>query len=92
VLQISAGGSLSNTLVALSRLGRAEQKVWGRGALRVAMAGVVGADALGEYYAAQLGNAGVDILSEAAPHSCTGGRMRAQHPAVLSLQSCVRFA
>lgn len=43
----AAGGSLSNTLVALSRLGR--QSVGGRD-LNVAMAGSVGSDPLGGFY------------------------------------------
>ena len=41
--KVSAGGSLSNTLVALARLGI------GRG-LRVAMTGSVGSDPLGDFY------------------------------------------
>ena len=40
------------------------------------MAGIVGADPLSQFYSAQLANAGVSILSEAEPHSCTG----VQHP------------
>ena len=43
----AAGGSLSNTLVALSRLGR--QSIGGPD-LHVAMAGSVGSDPLGGFY------------------------------------------
>ena len=71
-VQISAGGSLSNTLVALSRLGIAEQRLHGSGQLRVGMAGVVGADALGVFYASQLEKAGVEIVSQAQSNSATG--------------------
>ena len=73
--QVSAGGSLSNTLAALARLGSAAQRQSGSGGLRVAMAGIVGADPLSQFYSAQLANAGVSILSEAEPYSCTGGRL-----------------
>ena len=41
---MSAGGSLSNTLVALARLGRAEDELRASGALRVGMAAVAGSD------------------------------------------------
>lgn len=42
--KVSAGGSLSNTLVALARLGRAEDKLRASGALRIGMAAVAGCD------------------------------------------------
>ena len=41
---MSAGGSLSNTLVALARLGQAEDELRASGALRVGMAAVAGSD------------------------------------------------
>lgn len=40
--KVSAGGSLSNTLVALARLGE--------GKINVGMTGSVGSDALGDFY------------------------------------------
>lgn len=43
-LQVSAGGSLSNTLVALARLGCAEDELRASGALRIGMAAVAGSD------------------------------------------------
>lgn len=52
---ISAGGSLSNTLVALVRLGDASSRLGGEPRLRVGMAGLLGADPLGEFYASQVG-------------------------------------
>ena len=71
--KVSAGGSLSNSLVALSRLGAAaERQSLQPAALRVAMAGVVGGDPLSHFYSAQLRDAGVSIISQPEPHSCTG--------------------
>ncbi len=71
--KVSAGGSLSNSLVALSRLGAAaERQSLQPAGLRVAMAGVVGADPLSHFYSAQLRDAGVSIISQPEPHSCTG--------------------
>jgi len=45
--KLSAGGSLSNTLVALARLGMASGE---NSAQNVAMTGSVGSDALGDFY------------------------------------------
>lgn len=45
--KLSAGGSLSNTLVALARLGNCND---GESVLNVAMTGSVGSDALGDFY------------------------------------------
>jgi sugar/nucleoside kinase (ribokinase family) len=45
--KLSAGGSLSNTLVALARLGVASSQ---SSAQNVAMTGSVGSDALGDFY------------------------------------------
>ncbi|GAB4822062.1 hypothetical protein N2152v2_009108 [Parachlorella kessleri] len=69
--QVCAGGSLSNTLMALARLGQAAGARGGR-PLRVAMAGVCGEDALGSFYAAQMRKAGVEVLSEPVPGANTG--------------------
>lgn len=70
--QVSAGGSLSNTLVALSRLGAAAHHRGDR-QLRVAFGGLVGSDALGKFYQAQMDRSGVAVLSQPVPHSNTGG-------------------
>ncbi len=56
-LQVSPGGSLANTLVAMSRLSQAHGNH-----NRLALAGCVGSDTLGSYFNAQLGQAGVDVL------------------------------
>ena len=45
--KVSAGGSLSNTLVALARLGMSQAQVE---ELSVAMTGSVGSDPLGDFY------------------------------------------
>ena len=71
--QVSAGGSLSNTLLALARLGRAEDALCSRGPLRVAFDGIVGGDALSAFYSAQMREAGVSVLAEPGPNSSTGG-------------------
>lgn len=64
---IAAGGSLSNTLLALARLSEA-----GGAGLRVGMAGLVGADALGSYYTAQMEAAGVRVAAAPTPGAATG--------------------
>lgn len=69
---MSAGGSLSNSLLALARLGRAEDVLCCRGALRVAFDGIVGGDALSAFYTAQMRDAGVSVLAEPSPNSSTG--------------------
>lgn len=63
----AAGGSLSNTLVALARLG-------GRSGpdLNVAMAGSVGSDPLGGFYRAKLRRANVNFLSMPVKDGTTG--------------------
>ncbi|KAK9831302.1 hypothetical protein WJX81_000167 [Elliptochloris bilobata] len=60
--QVSAGGSLSNTLVALARLGSAEDELRASGALRIGMAAVAGGDPQGAFHRAQLAAAGVYVL------------------------------
>ena len=70
--QMSAGGSLSNTLVALARLSAAHERRDGQ--LNVAAASVSGGDVLGEYYRNQLVRAGVAMLAEPLPGSSTGAR------------------
>ncbi|XP_020242024.1 uncharacterized protein LOC109820305 [Asparagus officinalis] len=65
----AAGGSLSNTLVALARLG--SQSITGPG-LNVAMAGSVGSDPLGGFFRAKLQRANVDFLSRPVKDGTTG--------------------
>lgn len=72
LLQVSAGGSLSNTLIGLSRLGQADNQLRGSGGFQVALAGAVGSDTLGSFFAAQAAKAGVDILEESIADSSTG--------------------
>ena len=62
--KVSAGGSLSNTLVALARLGSgADARARPDDPLLVAMAGPVGDDPVGAFYRAELQRAGVSFLS-----------------------------
>ena len=63
----NAGGSLSNTLVALSRLGAASGAP-----LPVGLAGSVGGDALGDFYRAKMRKAGVAFVSEPQADGTTG--------------------
>ncbi|KAH6776801.1 pfkB-like carbohydrate kinase family protein [Perilla frutescens var. frutescens] len=65
----AAAGSLSNTLVALARLGA--QPIGGP-ALNVAMAGSVGSDPLGEFYRSKLRRADVNFLSAPVKDGTTG--------------------
>ncbi|KAL0905336.1 hypothetical protein M5K25_023748 [Dendrobium thyrsiflorum] len=65
----AAGGSLSNTLVALARLGI--HSIGGR-QLNVAMAGSVGSDPLGGFFRAKLRRANVNFLSKPVKDGTTG--------------------
>ncbi|KAL3837944.1 hypothetical protein ACJIZ3_022535 [Penstemon smallii] len=65
----AAGGSLSNSLVALARLGG--QPVGGP-LLNVSMAGSVGSDPLGGFYRSKLRRANVSFLSEPVKDGTTG--------------------
>ncbi|KAH9771345.1 hypothetical protein WN943_019823 [Citrus x changshan-huyou] len=65
----AAGGSLSNSLVALARLGG---KPIGGPALNVAMTGSVGSDPLGGFYRAKLRRANVAFCSEPIKDGTTG--------------------
>lgn len=65
----SAGGSLSNTLVALARLGSTSKSGPG---LKVAMTGSVGSDPLGDFYRAKLLKANVHFLSPPIVDGTTG--------------------
>ncbi|OIW05574.1 hypothetical protein TanjilG_23360 [Lupinus angustifolius] len=65
----AAGGSLSNTLVALARLGL---RSVGATAINVAMTGSVGSDLLGGFYREKLRRANVQFLSEPIKDGTTG--------------------
>ncbi|OMO96653.1 Ribokinase [Corchorus olitorius] len=65
----AAGGSLSNSLVALARLG---SKPIGGPALNVAMAGSIGSDPLGGFYRSKLRRANVNFLSPPIKDGTTG--------------------
>ncbi|XP_065853381.1 uncharacterized protein [Euphorbia lathyris] len=65
----AAGGSLSNSLVALARLG---YKSDGGPAINVAMAGSVGSDPLGGFYRSKLRRANVNFLSAPVKDGTTG--------------------
>ncbi|KVI04429.1 uncharacterized protein LOC112525901 [Cynara cardunculus var. scolymus] len=65
----AAGGSLSNTLVALARLG--VHPIEGP-ALNVAMAGSIGSDPLGGFYRTKLRRANVNFLSPPVKDGTTG--------------------
>lgn len=65
----AAGGSLSNSLVALARLGG--QPIAGP-ALNVALAGSVGSDPLGGFYRSKLRRANVNFLSAPVKDGTTG--------------------
>ncbi|KAG6549627.1 hypothetical protein Mapa_008605 [Marchantia paleacea] len=67
--KVTAGGSLSNTLVALARLGVGYND---EPRLNVAMTGSVGSDALGDFYRTKLKRANVHFLSEPIPNGTTG--------------------
>ncbi|XP_010240880.1 PREDICTED: uncharacterized protein LOC104585632 [Nelumbo nucifera] len=65
----AAGGSLSNTLVALARLGGRPN---GGPMLNIAMVGSVGSDPLGGFYRAKLHRANVSFLSAPVKDGTTG--------------------
>ncbi|GER53308.1 pfkB-like carbohydrate kinase family protein [Striga asiatica] len=65
----AAGGSLSNTLVALARLGG---QTIGGPSLNIAMAGSVGSDPLGGFYRSKLWRANVKFLSTPVQDGTTG--------------------
>nr|GMC93111.1 Carbohydrate/puine kinase, PfkB, conserved site protein [Ipomoea batatas] len=65
----AAGGSLSNSLVALARLGG---QAIGGPPLNIAMAGSVGSDPLGGFYRSKLQRANVKFLSESLKDGTTG--------------------
>ncbi|XP_010671085.2 uncharacterized protein LOC104887986 [Beta vulgaris subsp. vulgaris] len=65
----AAGGSLSNSLVALARLGSLPA---GGPVLNVAMAGSIGSDPLGGFYRAKLRRASVNFLSAPVKDGTTG--------------------
>ncbi|CAM0956095.1 unnamed protein product [Alopecurus aequalis] len=66
----AAGGSLSNSLVALARLGSSRTTSYPE--LRIAMAGSVGSDPLGSFYRQKLRRANVQFLSKPVKDGTTG--------------------
>ncbi|KAH8954768.1 hypothetical protein BDL97_08G098800 [Sphagnum fallax] len=68
--KLAAGGSLSNTLVALARLGVATSP--NNPSINVAMTGSVGGDALGDFYRMELLQANVNFLSQPVVNGTTG--------------------
>ncbi|KAE8772828.1 hypothetical protein D1007_55086 [Hordeum vulgare] len=66
----AAGGSLSNSLVALARLGSSRASSYPE--LRIAMAGSVGSDPLGSFYRQKLHRANVQFLSKPVKDGTTG--------------------
>lgn len=66
----AAGGSLSNSLVALARLGSSQSA--GYPELKIAMAGSVGSDPLGSFYREKLRRANVHFLSKPVKDGTTG--------------------
>lgn len=68
----AAGGSLSNSLVALARLGGGGGWSVGGPTLNVAMAGSVGSDPLGGFYRQKLRRANVSFLSPPVSDGTTG--------------------
>jgi len=64
--KLTAGGSLSNTLVTMARLGLAAEEVkgdWGK-AMTTALVGSVGTDPMGDFYRRKVADAGMAFLSE----------------------------
>lgn len=66
----AAGGSLSNSLVALARLGSSQSA--GYPELNIVMGGSVGSDPLGSFYRAKLRRANVHFLSKPVKDGTTG--------------------
>lgn len=71
--QVSAGGSLSNSLMALAQLSAAANKSSCR-QLHVALAGIVGSDPLGSFFTAQMSQAGVEVVSKPVDDAHTGDK------------------
>ena len=74
-MQLNAAGSLANTLAACALLGTARDEAEvGRGLQRprVAMAGPIGDDHLGQFFQAHFSKVGVDWIEEAQPNTGTG--------------------
>ena len=71
-MQVNAAGSLTNTLLALCRVGQAATQAGQGQQLSIAAACLGGDDALGFFYRRQLENTGVELLTEPQPDSHTG--------------------
>lgn len=81
VASILCAGSLSNTLVAVSRLGAS---LGHSKELQVGLAGSVGSDALGEFYRSKMRHAGVSYVSP----PITDGAPPASPPMATCRSSC----
>ncbi|GIL72952.1 hypothetical protein Vretimale_4600 [Volvox reticuliferus] len=75
--QVSAGGSLANTLVAVAKLARASGKD-----MRVLLGGSLGTDTLGQFFNSQMKKAGVRCLLDMHHHSNHTQQQPKQEPAV----------
>ena len=69
---MNAAGSLTNTLLALCRVGQAATQAGQGQQLSIAAACLGGDDALGFFYRRQLENTGVELLTEPQSDSHTG--------------------
>ncbi|GLC38934.1 hypothetical protein PLESTB_000462900 [Pleodorina starrii] len=74
--QVSAGGSLANTLVGVAKLARAAGKD-----MRVLLGGSLGTDTLGQFFNSQMKKAGVRCVLDAHihTHAHTQGHQQQQH-------------
>lgn len=71
-IQISPGGSMSNTMLALARLGAASKQRFGSGRMQAAFSAIAGSDPLGRFFLAQLQQASLTLLATPSPDSNTG--------------------
>lgn len=63
---------MSNTMLALARLGGASKQRFGMGRMQAAFAAIAGSDPLGRFFLAQLQQAGLTLLATPTPDSNTG--------------------
>ncbi len=63
---------MSNTMLALARLGTASKQRFGSGRMRAAFSAIAGSDPLGSFFLAQLQQASLHLLATPSPDSNTG--------------------
>ena len=63
---------MSNTMLALARLGGASKQRFGMGRMQAAFAAIAGSDPLGRFFLAQLQQAGLTLLATPSPDTNTG--------------------